>query len=220
MIKAQKKPQIQSTDDMKKISIVNIPVFFRIAVCLTALFGTIMRIVLSFYINPGIEVFLYFTIQSNIMVCAFLLIELFRDKKKKSPHPALQGGIVLYILITGIIYNTMLASGIQAEGINLIILTINHTLTPILFFIDWIISSRKGLLKWKHLLLWLIYPLAYLVAGSIEGAVKGQFRYPFLDFIHQKPAYFSLGLTVVISAFVLVGIFIILMDKKLSPRIK
>ena len=183
-----------------------------------ALFGTLMRIVMSFYIGYGFPVFLFFTIQSNIMVCIFLTASLVNSKKQPTIHPAIHGAITLYILITGIIYNTLLAPGIEAEGLNLVILTINHTVTPILFFIDRLLNGQRGRLEWKNLALWLIYPIIYLAASSIEGGVTGEFRYPFLNFINQTPVFYFIQLAVVISAFVLIGSLIILLDKKLLNR--
>lgn len=174
---------------------------------------------MSFYIGYGFPVFLFFTIQSNIMVCTFLIVSLINSKNQLSIHPAVHGALTLYILITGIIYNTLLAPGIKAEGLNLTVLTINHTVTPILFFIDRLLSGHRGLLKWNHLPLWLIYPLIYLAASSIEGAVTGQFRYPFLNFTNQMATSYFIQLAVVIAAFALVGSLIILLDKKLQNRI-
>lgn len=188
---------------------------FRVLVCLTALTGTTLRILISFYVGYGFPIFLYFTVQSNIAVCAFLLIELSHPRKRHFFHPAVQPAVVLYILITGIIFNTMLARGVNADGINQVIVIINHTVTPLLFFTDWLINSPHSGIKWKYYLFWIIYPLAYLTASSIAGAVTGVFLYPFLNFIKLPPALYAAGLAVVIGLFFAVGAILMLLDRKL-----
>jgi len=205
-------------DKMEIITERRIKSIFRAIVCLTAIAGTSLRIIISFASGWGAEVFLYFTVQSNIMVCVYLSAVILHEKKQQLFLPFIQGAIVLYILITGIVYNTMLAPGLEADGLNLIVLTINHSLTPILFFLDWFINRMKGRLEWKHLRLWLIYPLVYLFAGSIEGSLSGEFRYPFLDFLNQSLFYYSIQLCIVIFAFIIIGAGIIIIDKKLAYK--
>ena len=189
---------------------------FRFVVTLTAIFGTTARIILSFTIGFGFPIFLYFTIQSNIMVCIFLVINLVKSTKESSISSLLHGGILLYILITGIIFNIVLAPGIKTSGFNLVVVSINHTVTPILFLTEWLFTESHGRLKWRHLRIWLIYPALYLFASSVEGTVTDVFRYPFLDFLNQKPAAYFTGLAIIIAAFIAVSAVIVLTDKKLK----
>ncbi len=199
---------------MNKERIEKLKIVFRTLVCLTAVTGTGLRILISFYIDFGFPIFLYFTVQSNIAVCAFLLVESLHHRRGQFFHPAVQPAVVLYILITGIVYNTMLAPGMEVTGINQVTIIINHTVTPLLFITDWLINSRHGGIKWKHYLLWMIYPIAYLIASSIIGALTNAFLYPFLDFLHQPPAFYTAGLIVVIGMFFAVGALLMLLDKK------
>lgn len=179
----------------------------RITALCIALGGTLSRIFLSLDGELGSNVFLYFTVQSNMLVCIFLAIELLG--RLKPMKPAVQGGVLMYIVITGLVYNILLAPGWHPEGIDLIITTINHTITPLLFLLDWILSQEYGTYRIKHLLYWLIYPLCYAVFASIEGSITGKFRYFFMDFINQSLGQYMLIMFVVILVFLFIGLIIL-----------
>lgn len=185
---------------------------------ISAITGTIGRLILSATQNELLDVLFYFTVQSNLMVCLFLGIEVANQRKGKNRRPvfsgAVQGAVLLYILITGIVYNTMLASRFEAQGLSFIIVHINHSLTPLLFLLDWMLYQRKGEMKLKHLGLWLLYPIAYLLFGSIEGAVTGEFRYFFLDFKSHTPQAYALLILGVTAFFIFLGGGILLADRK------
>ncbi|MDC7232361.1 MAG: Pr6Pr family membrane protein [Spirochaetales bacterium] len=179
----------------------------RLAALCIALLGTFGRIFLSLRGEMGPSVLLYFTVQSNLMVCLFLGMEV--SGRRVSRRPAVQGGVLMYIIITGLVYNILLASTWSPRGLNLLITTINHTITPLLFLLDWLLSQDFGSYKGVHLLYWLIYPVLYALFGSIEGAVTGEFRYFFMDFINQSPAQYALMMLLVTAVFLFIGLIIL-----------
>ncbi|MBF9016606.1 MULTISPECIES: Pr6Pr family membrane protein [unclassified Oceanispirochaeta] len=189
----------------------------RITAFIIALGGTFSRIFLSLNGDMGSNVFLYFTVQSNLIVCLYLGIEVLG--RSKPMKPAVQGGVLMYITITGLVYNILLAPGWHPEGIDLLITTINHTITPLLFLLDWILSQEYGTYRKKHLLYWLIYPLCYALFASIEGALTGDFRYFFMDFINQSTREYLLLMLMVILVFLFIG-FVILKFNNLNLRRK
>lgn len=185
----------------------------RITAFCIAMGGTFSRVFISLDGDLGSNVFLYFTVQSNLMVCLFLGIEVLG--RPITMKPAVQGGVLMYITITGLVYNILLAPGWHPEGIDLIITTINHTITPLLFLLDWVLSQEYGTYRKKHLFYWLIYPVCYAVFASIEGSITGKFRYFFMDFINQSPRQYLLLMLMVILVFLFIG-FIILKFNNLN----
>lgn len=179
----------------------------RLTAFCIALFGTFGRIIFSLRGEMGADVLFYFTIQSNLMVCLFLGLELL--DRDIITRPALQGAVLMYITITGLVYNILLAPGWEPSGMNLLISTINHSITPLLFVLDWILSQSYGSYRIRHLFYWLIYPFLYAVAASIEGALTGRFRYFFMDFVNQGRGEYLLMMLMVTMVFLFLGVVII-----------
>lgn len=56
-----------------------------------------------------------------------------------------------------------------------------HYVMPVLFIIDWLFFVPKESLKAKDGLVWLAFPIVYLVWTFIHGAYYGFYPYPFLN---------------------------------------
>lgn len=193
----------------------------------SALFGTITRLMISLPRELGGQTLLYFTVQSNIMVCAYLILDTFifgsirtpgnrAGKRWQNTH----GAVLLYIIITGIIYNTMLASGHQVSGLNSVVVQFNHTLTPLLFLFDWILNQKRYSYTERLIIPWLGYPILYLVFGTIEGALIGKFRYPFLNFANQGTGNYLIGIVIVAVTFMICSQIIISINRLTGKRLK
>ena len=197
----------------------------RITVLVAALFGTGARLILSIPGDLGWQTLLYFTVQSNIMVCLFLVADSRAGLAGKEPGggsgkrmAAIHGAVLLYITITGLVYNLMLASTHQVDGLNRIIVQVNHSLTPALFLADWLVRQNRYRYTGRLILPWLVYPIAYFLFGSIEGAVSGSFRYPFLNFIEPTFGTYLPGMVIVVALFAALAWGIIAVNRRTTRR--
>ena len=188
----------------------------RLVTLSSALFGTSSRLVISALHGGGISTYGYFTIQSNLMVCVFLGIEVIawmrgreEDSRAGTLRHDVHGAIVLYITITALVYNLLLAASIDHSGFGGLILIVNHTITPLLFVADWVMNQRRLPYRFSLIGLWLLYPIAYGVFGSIEGALTGTFRYFFLDFVSTSAGRYVVGLAVVTTMFLIASLAIV-----------
>lgn len=186
----------------------------RAAAFAVAVFGTVSRIVTSSAepAAPGQSVWGYFTIQSNLMVCLFLawgLVRRIRAWKAIRGEHIVHGAVLLYISITGLVYNTLLAATVEASGLSALLLHVNHTVTPILFAADWAVNRERMGYRWRAIAIWLLYPIAYGIGASVEGAATGVFRYFFLDFAGQSTDQYLMQLAMVTVVFVLVSVVIV-----------
>lgn len=137
----------------------------------------------------GASLLAYFTILSNIFVAFWLILfalyRLLIKKMRFVTSPIIQGGITLYILITGIVYFSILtwAMDIDIEYTVLfsIINYINHLIIPVFFCAIWFLPISNTMLKAKSALIWLIFPLLYFIFSMIRGALTDFYPYPFLD---------------------------------------
>lgn len=155
--------------------------------------------------------FSFFTIQSNIIAAAVLLIGalyVFAGKNSKR-FDYIRGAATFYIAVTGIVF-AFLLSGLQDARLtavpwdNIVL----HYLIPIMMVVDWLIDPPKQRISFSRALVWISYPIAYLVYSLIRGAIVGWYPYPFLN--PDNGGYATvLLLSLIITVFGVLGIFVI-----------
>lgn len=192
-----------------------ITALFRYITLGIALFGTASRI-----LDYGTGILFYFTIQSNIMVCLFLALSIFSKKLPpldKFLHNAFPA-VLLYISITGLIFNTILGGAPIEPTFYSLVAHINHTITPVLFLVYWLLCCKPGSLKLSMVPVWLVYPILYLIFSSIEGGKTGHFRYYFLDFVNRDVVEYTVTIVAVFGVFFLVSLVIFGVNKYLPAQ--
>jgi len=135
---------------------------------------------------PGtlLRFFAFFTIDTNIIVAlcfTFIFLgnkyRLGRFFSKASTVTA----ITVYITIVGIVYNVILRSTWDPQGMQKTVDELLHTVIPALFIVFWLIFVPIEQLKWKSAFPWLIYPILYMTYAIIHGAITKFYPYPFVD---------------------------------------
>ena len=128
-----------------------------------------------------VSYFSYFTIQSNLIAATVLIVGAARWRKPhSSTFDLVRGGAVVYMSITGIVF-TLLLSGTDVDTAIPWVNTVVHQLMPIVLVVDWLLDPPAGNLTYRQGLLWLIYPLVWIIYILIRGALVGLYPYPFLD---------------------------------------
>jgi hypothetical protein len=133
-------------------------------------------------INP-FNFFGYFTMQSNIITGGVLLVAALTTFLGRTQSPLLvmlRAFATTYIVIVGIVYNTLLAGlegGVSLEWANWVL----HVAFPIYAALDWILFGDRASLPWGKLWLILIYPVIWIIVVLIRGATDGWVPYPFLN---------------------------------------
>ncbi|NBA87810.1 hypothetical protein GVN16_18720 [Emticicia sp. CRIBPO] len=126
--------------------------------------------------------FSYFTILSNILVAlCFSYLWLRPQKANLFAKPANITAVAVYITIVGIVYNTVLRSLWQPQGLQYYVDELLHSVVPIMFVLYWLVFAPKNKLEWKNAFSFLLYPLAYMVYIFVRGAISGEYPYPFVD---------------------------------------
>lgn len=121
---------------------------------------------------------LYYTILSNLMICAAYIFRNFCKKRKlynASIYDNFQGAITLMIIITGLVYHfvlvpqqTHLASYEVDQFSNFLV----HTFVPFLVFIDWVFFVKINDINILKPIYWLIIPLAYWFLSLMYSILK------------------------------------------------
>jgi len=192
-------------------------------------------LVTQFYINMTsgitgireliIRYFSYFTIQTNILVAVCFTTLLLKPQTKWGRFFSSQqtlSAITVYIVIVGLIYNTILRFLWEPQGLQKIVDELLHSVIPLIVLGYWFIFMAKDRLQWRNVLPWLIYPFAYIVYILIRGSVSGFYPYPFINTQQlglNKVLFNSIGIAFVFTCMSLLLVAIAKSTKKDSPEI-
>lgn len=160
--------------------------------------------------------FTFFTILSNTLVLLVTASFAFAPESawgRWFARPVVRGGVALYIGVTLGIYATILQSLWEPQGAQWWADSSLHYAVPVLYLLWWGLAMPHGELRWRDLLRWLLFPLAYLCWVFLRGAWLHEYPYPFLDL-----GVLSLGDVLrncvgVFSVFVLLGAVLVLVDR-------
>ncbi|MDP4142860.1 MAG: Pr6Pr family membrane protein [Bacillota bacterium] len=205
-----------------KFSKIKFITFYRLLFSVVAWAGIIIMLINNVSGKSGHELtmaienyFSYFTTESNIMVALILTLSvLYRNAEKPVfLKPQIKGAVTLYITITGIIYHVLLRNVQPPHGIGVYSNLILHYIMPIAFVVDWIIADVRGIYKWKYAMIWLCYPIIYLIFTLIRGSFTLFYPYPFVNVTklgYGGVAENALVLTVLFS---MLGLIYVIIDK-------
>jgi hypothetical protein len=129
-----------------------------------------------------IDLYGYFTIWSNTLVA--LVTGWFargRYGRGLLGRPGTLGSTVVYIVVVGVIYNTLLVQYNPQTGLRLAIDTMFHTIIPIAYPLWWLMFVPRGRLGWNALAPTVIFPVVYGVFALAKGSITGKYAYFFID---------------------------------------
>lgn len=167
----------------------------RIISLIGALIGW-FAIITQFYLMMGNRVvsvpettfrfFSFFTIDTNILVALCFTFIFLRSNSRLGKFfskATTISAITVYITIVGIVYNVILRSLWEPQGMQKIVDELLHSVIPVLFIIFWLIFVPIKQLRWNDAFPWLTYPLIYMIYALTFGATTNFYPYPFVDVI-------------------------------------
>ena len=128
--------------------------------------------------------FSYFTIITNTLVATVLTCQVTTREsaaRRWFMQPWVSSGIAVSIAVVGLAYNVLLRHLWHPEGWQWLADELMHDVMPLLFLAWWWICVPKGTLRWRHIALWVIYPLAYFGYALLRGHLLAVYPYPFID---------------------------------------
>jgi hypothetical protein len=165
-----------------------------------------------------VNFFSYFTIQSNVIGIAILLLLAARGA---APKPAwlesLRGAATVYLTITFVVVVALLSNvdvGLQLAWVDFAL----HKLTPVVIVADWVLDPPFLSISWRHSLTWLAYPLVWLAYTMLRGPIAGWYPYPFLDPANGGYGKVAVTIVVVLAAGAAVSIFYAWLGGRLAAR--
>jgi hypothetical protein len=175
-----------------------------------------------------------FTLQSNLIVLICMSYVWWATLNNRLGLPAaLKSAITVYITITCLVYNLILAGppklnpGIN-PGLDIILpwsgnwllSDLQHMIVPLLVVIDWVLFDTHGLLRWRYALIWLSYPLGYFIFVLIRGVFVHAYPYSFVNVNTLGYGKVMINAGIYTVAFWLLGVVYVVGDYVLSWRKK
>lgn len=200
----------------------------RIYMVLTALagwFALLLQFPLSLAVSRAngmttvgamIAYFSFFTIVTNLLVVLGLTFSLWMPNSgggRFFSRPVVVAGITTYIAMVGATYSLLLRHVWNPEGLQKIADVVLHDLVPVLYVAYWLIFVPKGGLRWKSVLTWLPYPLAYLCFILLRGAISGRCPYYFIDANALGYPRVLFNATMLLCAFLAVGLVLVAISR-------
>lgn len=145
-----------------------------------------------------VNFFSYFTIESNIAAAVVLavgaVIVVRRDRPDPVPYTVLRAAVVVYMGVTGIVYNLLLRGIAVTGGGDTPAWTneVMHVIGPAYLILDWLLAPGRTPIRWRHIGTILVFPLVWVAYTLVRGPlvydqvkkVTGWYPYPFLNPAH------------------------------------
>ena len=167
--------------------------------------------------------FSYFTIDTNILVAlcfTFIFLGSRSRPGKFFTKATTITALTVYIIIVGIVYNTILRLTWNPQGLQKVVDEILHSVIPLFFILFWVIFTPTEGLKYKQAFSWLIYPLVYMLYAVIHGAITKFYPYIFVDVTRHGYSKVLSNAGLVLSAMFILSLILIATGKATKDKKK
>ncbi|HEY1573954.1 MAG TPA: Pr6Pr family membrane protein [Pseudonocardiaceae bacterium] len=162
--------------------------------------------------------FSFFTIESNILgtvVLAWGGLALLAGWR--GAPDVLRGSAVVYLVITGVVYATLLAE-LPGEQPNSWVNTVVHRIMPIVLVLDWLLAPPARPPRLPRAWWWLVFPLAFCAYTLVRGPFVDWYPYPFLDPRPHGYGHVAVGVVGIAVGFVVTTLLVWWAGSALSRR--
>jgi hypothetical protein len=157
----------------------------------------------------------YFTIITNLIAAAIFTRAAFTGR---SLSARASGGVGVPMLMVALVYWSVLYPQAPPPPEKTLVNLLVHLFTPLLVVAYHLLANRFVQRAWRDPIIWLCYPLLYLIYALVRGVVDGRFPYFFLD---PKVAGWSgliLNSVILLLAFFVIGTFIMVLSCQSRPK--
>ncbi|MFC9693514.1 Pr6Pr family membrane protein [Kribbella sp. NPDC056951] len=168
--------------------------------------------------NPDrvLNVFAFFTIQSNLILGATVLML----DRRSTLFRTLRLNGVLCIAVTGIVYHLVLAGLDSLTGWAAVANFLLHTATPVLGVLGWALFGPRGTTDLRIAGWSVVFPLLWLAFTLIRGAFVGFYPYPFVDVNQHGYGQVLLNCLLVAVLFLALAAGATALDRRLSKTVE
>ena len=131
----------------------------------------------------ALNFFSYFTVLSNIFAAVLMMVLAVRPRLLADHRASvIRGAVTLYMAVTGIVYNLLLAPAAadvstNLEWVNVVV----HMVGPVVVVLDYLVDPPPERPTLAEAATWLIFPAVWLAYTMLRGPSADWYPYPFLD---------------------------------------
>ena len=130
----------------------------------------------------GLNVFAFFTVQSNILVAVSALLTALQPDVDTVLRRVLRLTALVAIGVTGVVYHAVLAGLVEMTPAGAFADLLVHTVVPLMALLGWLAFGPRGRTDPRVVSLSVLFPVAWLVLTLVRGPLVGGFwPYPFVD---------------------------------------
>jgi hypothetical protein len=154
--------------------------------------------------------FSYFTILSNVGAMLVLGSLAVRPRLvDRESFEIVRGAVTVYMTITGIVYNVLLAPAAADVSTQLAwVNSIVHVIAPVVVVVDWFVDRSPIRPTLGQAATWLIFPAVWLVYTMVRGPLADWYPYPFLNPDLHSVGEIIVTCVAILVAFVIVGLIV------------
>ena len=165
--------------------------------------------------------FSYFTVLTNTLVATVLTCELTPREsaaRRWFLQPWVSSGIAVSIAVVGLAYNILLRHLWHPEGWQWLADELMHDVMPLLYLAWWWLSVPKGTLRFRHIALWVIYPVVYFAYALLRGHLLATYPYPFIDVDKLGYPQVFVNAGGLLMGFVVISLLVIGLDRAFKAK--
>ncbi|GAB2909648.1 Pr6Pr family membrane protein [Rhodococcus aerolatus] len=133
-------------------------------------------------VGRALNVFAFFTIQSNVLVGVTSAVLAVRLARTSTVFAVARLVGVVAITVTMVIYHLTLSGLVALNTTGQVANQLQHTVVPLLCLVGWLVLGPRGLTSTRVAALTVIFPLAYVVFTAVRGPLASDwYPYPFAD---------------------------------------
>lgn len=165
-----------------------------------------------------IDLFSYFTIWSQIAVGIVMTLLYLNPTRDGKIFRVMRIDTVLMITVTGVVYNLLLGPNYPPQGLNQISSPIQHTITPLLTVLIFVIAGPRGWFSLKNVAAALILPITYVLYTLFRGAIIDKYPYDFFDVVMYGYASVIIFVMGILMASILIAGLFWALDKSFTKK--
>ncbi len=126
----------------------------------------------------------YFTILTNMLAALVLTAQVLNSNQRFWRFwlwPGVITAIAAANSMVGLVYFLVLRQLWSPQGWHWLADVILHYVMPLWLLVYWWCAVPGGVLRWRSLPRWMLYPAAYFAYVLLRGAITSLYPYPFLD---------------------------------------
>lgn len=160
--------------------------------------------------------FVWFTLLTNLFVTLVMARAALKPQEREGLNsPRVELMAVTSILFVCIVYNVLLATRWDPQGLQKVADVIVHDIAPAMFALFWLLRPH-GVLTLRDAAFASLWPLAYAIYGLTRGLFDRFYPYFFMDPASISYGQIALNLAGLVAAFLLGAVLLVSLSRGLA----